>query len=137
FNVNCVGDTFQTMNIPTILFEAGHFHDDYNREEVRELMFQSLWVGLVNATFDEVLPSDEKNYFKIPQNEKLFYDIIIRNAKLKVGGTQQVLDIALQYEERLNQDRVTFIPIIEKISDLSGFFGHKEIEVDGQLVFFD
>ena len=25
FNLNCVGDTFQSLNIPTLLFEAGHF----------------------------------------------------------------------------------------------------------------
>ena len=29
FNINCVGDTLQQLNIPTILFEAGHFPNDY------------------------------------------------------------------------------------------------------------
>src|SRR5690606_3625327 len=80
---------------------------------------------------------DEKAYLEIPQNEKLFYDIIIRNAKLKIGEKQQILDIAVQYEERLNHDRIIFIPIIEKISDLSGFFGHKEINAKEQFVFLE
>ena len=46
FNINCVGDTFQAQNIPTILFEAGHYKDDYEREEVRAYIFQSLLVSL-------------------------------------------------------------------------------------------
>ena len=29
FNHNCVGDTFQSLGVPTILFEAGHYKDDY------------------------------------------------------------------------------------------------------------
>jgi hypothetical protein len=28
FNINCIGDKFQS-HVPTILFEAGHFQDDY------------------------------------------------------------------------------------------------------------
>src|SRR5690606_16802420 len=53
FNINCVGDTFQALNVPTVLFEAGHYHDDYNREMVRELIFQSLWVGFTEIAFGD------------------------------------------------------------------------------------
>ena len=37
FNLNCVGDTFQSENVPTILFEAGHYANDYAREKTRSL----------------------------------------------------------------------------------------------------
>ncbi|MET0758974.1 MAG: M14 metallopeptidase family protein, partial [Flavobacterium sp.] len=36
FNINCIGDTFQSLNVPTILIEAGHFPKDYDREETRK-----------------------------------------------------------------------------------------------------
>ena len=36
FNENCVGDTFQMLGVPTVLFEAGHFPGDYEREKTRE-----------------------------------------------------------------------------------------------------
>lgn len=137
FNINCVGDTFQVLNVPTILFEAGHYPDDYDREKVRSLMFQSLWVGIIEIAFNEVEGVNEAEYLKIPQNEKLFYDIIIRNAKLKSGDVYQILDVAVQYEEKLDQNRIIFIPKIEKISDLSCFLGHKEINANEQLVFND
>ena len=137
FNVNCVGDAFQVLNAPTVLFEAGHYPNDYEREKVRGLIFQSLWVGLNAIAFNDLLGSEELEYLKIPQNEKLFYDIIIRNAKLKRGSVYQILDIAVQYEERLEHDKIIFIPKIEKISDLSAFFGHREINADEELVFAD
>ena len=31
YNPNCVGDSFTSSGIPTILFEAGHYPDDYDR----------------------------------------------------------------------------------------------------------
>lgn len=135
FNINCVGDTFQALNVPTVLFEAGHYPEDYDRENVRGLIFQSLWVGVTGVAFDEMKRLKDREYLSIPQNEKLFYDIIVRNAKLKIDGNYQILDIAIQYEERLDQNNVVFIPKIEKISDLSHFFGHKEINAQENLVF--
>jgi len=116
FNQNCVGDTFQSLNVPTILFEAGHYPDDYKREHVRRLIFQSLWFGVVEIAFNEVKGVNDRDYFKIPQNEKLFYDIIIRNAKIKRGELFQVRDIAVQFQEKLERNEVVFMPKIEKIT---------------------
>ena len=134
FNINCVGDTFQALNVPTILFEAGHYPNDYNREKVREFIFQSLWIGLDEISFGKMQDSSVKSYLNMPQNEKLFYDIIIRTVKLDGHNSSQVLDIAIQYEEKLHQNKLVFIPKIEKISDLGGFFGHREINAQGQMV---
>ena len=33
FNINCIGDMFQYLGVSTLLFEAGHFADDYEREK--------------------------------------------------------------------------------------------------------
>ena len=30
FNINCVGDSFQSFNTPTILFESGHLINHYS-----------------------------------------------------------------------------------------------------------
>lgn len=134
FNINCVGDTFQALNVPTVLFEAGHFPGDYDREKVREFIFQSLLVGLDEIASGIVQGSKEKLYFDIPKNHKLFYDIIIRDARLEKDGGHKILDIAIQYEEILHQGRILFIPKIEKISKLNGFFAHREIKAHEQLV---
>jgi len=127
FNVNCVGDTFQKENVPTILFEAGHYKNDYTREQTREFIFQSLFVSLDYIASNTVDGRNSKPYFDIPKNKKLFYDIIIRNA----SGN----DIAIQYQEKLIENDLKFVPKIEKISDLSNFYGHREINASGYKVF--
>ncbi|MHA7844266.1 MAG: M14 family metallopeptidase [Winogradskyella sp.] len=134
FNLNCVGDTFQSLKVPTVLFEAGHYPKDYDREEIRYLMFLAVLKAL------EVISGNGNNgfaayqdYFKIPENSKQFYDIIIRNATLQ-DISAQVTDIGIQYEERLVERKIEFIPKIEVISKLNDFYGHKEIDAEGKVV---
>ncbi|WP_055444730.1 M14 family zinc carboxypeptidase [Lacinutrix himadriensis] len=132
FNINCVGDTFQTQNIPTILFEAGHYRDDYTREVVREYIFQSFVVSLNYIAKNTVTGDAYASYLDIPENHKCFYDLIIRNARIVQDG--DLLDIAIQYQERLLADSVAFVPRIEKFTSLNQFFAHREIEANGSVV---
>lgn len=132
FNLNCVGDTFQSMGVPTVLYEAGHFPKDYDREYVRYLMFVAILKGLhVVASDNDV--NVYKTYFEIPENDKKFYDVIIRNAKL-TNEAIDLVDIAIQYKEELVNREVVFKPIVEEISKLDDFYGHKEIDARGLLV---
>jgi hypothetical protein len=90
-------------------------------------VFQSLIVSLDYISTKLIKGDAYKSYFDIPQNEKLFFDIIIRNSKEQ--------DVAIQFSERLVGNRIVFVPKIEKISDLSDFFGHREIDANGYEVF--
>jgi hypothetical protein len=130
FNINCVGDTFQHKGVPTILFEAGHFPNDYAREETRALIFNSLLTSFNYITNNNVEGEGYESYFDIPANEKLFFDIIIRNAD--VNG--EILDIAIQYEERLKENSIIFVPKIQKISKLENFYAHREINANNSKV---
>ena len=130
FNINCVGDYFQHRGASTILFEAGHFANDYDREETRKYIFLSLYYGLV-----EIITSDYKNqnildYDKIPENEKLFYDIIIKNAE--VNGA--IKDVAIQYEESLRSNRLHWIPKLQGVGDFEEFFAHKTVNAKNKIL---
>ncbi|NMH88202.1 M14 family metallopeptidase [Flavivirga algicola] len=131
FNLNCVGDTFQREGIPTVLFEAGHYEGDYDREITRELIYTSYISSLSYIANKDVIGNYHESYFEIPENEKCFYDIIVRNAK--VGHMKK--DIAIQYQEKLVNGKIEFFPKIEKIESLDAFFGHKEIDASGFEVF--
>lgn len=130
FNLNCVGDTFQSLDVPTVLFEAGHYANDYNREVVRELIFQSLFVAIHHIASNTLSGRTYKRYLQIPQNQKLFYDLIIRNTMVN----NESCDVAIQYLERLSNEKIEFVPIVEKISNLDGFFGHEEVDANGGMV---
>ena len=132
FNLNCVGDTFQNFGVPTLLFEAGHYPNDYNREDARRLVFIAIMKGLMVIS-KGVDASSYDDYFKIPENSKCFYDIIIRNSKVLDSETE-LKDIAIQYKEVLKATKVEFRPVIEAISKLDEFYGHKEIDAMGGFV---
>ncbi len=133
FNINCVGDTFQSENIPTVLFEAGHYPDDYQREKTRELIYISYLTALNYIANNRVDGAKYKRYFDIPENEKLFFDIIIRKAKVNEYG-KELVDLAIQFEERLIGEVLDFIPVLKKIEDLSSYYGHREIDANGYVV---
>ncbi|XCF05127.1 M14 family zinc carboxypeptidase [Tamlana crocina] len=130
FNLNCVGDTFQSENVPTILFEAGHYPGDYGREKTRELIYISYLTSLQYISNNKITGQLYEAYFDIPENEKCFFDVIIRNAKIGV----EKHDVAIQFQERLIEGRIQFIPKVVEIGDLNNFFGHKEIDVQGNEV---
>ena len=131
FNINCVGDTFQSKNVPTILFEAGHFADDYDREYTRELIYLSYITSLDYIANNDVDGSHGDGYFDIPENEKLFLDLIIRNVS---GYADGLVDVGIQFKETLVNAILKFIPVVEKIENLHGMYAHKELDAAGESV---
>ena len=73
FNINCVGDTFQSLNVPTVLFEAGHYKNDYKREETRKYIFIALLSALKYLSKTEITGELYNDYLNIPENKKLFF----------------------------------------------------------------
>ncbi|MDP5081424.1 MAG: M14 family zinc carboxypeptidase [Winogradskyella sp.] len=132
FNLNCVGDTFQKSGVPTVLFEAGHYPNDYQREEVRRFIFMAL-IKSLQVISEDVNILNYEDYFKIPENSKCFYDIIIRNARIR-NNEMPLKDIGIQYKEVLKANTIVFNPVVDSISSLDDFYGHREIDAKGNFV---
>jgi hypothetical protein len=128
FNLNCVGDTFQSENVPTLLFEAGHFENDYARDVTREFIYTAYISSLDYISNNEVSGKHYEDYLRIPENEKLFYDVVIKNAKLSEDGFQ---DMGIMFQEQLVNNEIVFMPKVDKIGDLEQYFGHKIIDANG------
>ncbi|GAA4322867.1 DUF2817 domain-containing protein [Gramella aestuarii] len=127
FNINCAGDTFQNLNIPTVLFEAGHFPEDYEREETRKYVFKALLSCLYQIAHLQPDTSGEESYFDIPENQKLFNDVIIRNAR--IGNENS--EISIQFREVLGEKGIEFLPMVEKREKRISNYGHREIDAKG------
>jgi murein tripeptide amidase MpaA len=134
FNDNCVGDYFQSHGTPTVLFEAGHFPKDYNREETRKYMVLALFSAINYVATSDVLGDAYKPYFDIPENGKLFYDVIIRNALLKPSDPELFNDIGIQYTEVLASGAITFKPKVVFVGDLNEKQGHFEMDANFKQV---
>lgn len=134
YNINCVGDTFQSCHIPTILFEAGHYPNDYEREQTRKFIYMSLIESLDYISKQHIKGDNYKKYYNIPKNQKCFFDIIIRNANVYCEHDKPCVDIGIMYQENLSDGIIEFLPKVEKIGVLDEFFGHHEISANGNIV---
>ncbi|TVZ54910.1 zinc carboxypeptidase [Lutibacter sp. Hel_I_33_5] len=119
FYPTATGDTFQKLGYNTILIEAGHYKNDYDREEVRKYNYYALLQGIYHiataSNFEEYEP-----YFEIPNNDKSFLDVIHRNPNLKD-------DIGYQYEYKIINSTLVSSLVKHQKGDLPGHKGHSEI----------
>ena len=129
FNTNCVGDTFQMLHTPTILFEAGHFPGDYEREITRWYILNALITALKVISDGSISDYKKEDYFDIPKNNKCFYDILIKNVHILDSNKYGEGDaIGILFKEVLENDAIEFVPVIEKTGNLKGYFGHKTFD---------
>lgn len=131
FNINCIGDMFQSLNVPTILFEAGHYPNDYERELTRKYVFFALLSGFNAINENVIVVNKKQEYFNIPQNKIIFYDIIWKNVKINYENKEKIANFASQYKEVLFENSINFQAIISEIGNLQGLYGHVEFDVFG------
>ena len=132
FNLNCVGDTFQYLNVPTILFEAGHFADDYEREITRKYIFIALVSGIKFFNENDIVLNKIDDYLKISQNKVVFYDFVYKNVKINYDSNEKIINFAVQFKEFLNNGKVIFEAEIAQVDNLENYFGHVEIDAQGE-----
>jgi hypothetical protein len=128
FNINCIGDTFQYLGVPTVLFEAGHFQDDYSREQTRKFTFMALVSSFKILNENDIVSNGIDKYLNIPQNKVVFYDFIYKNVKINYDGIEIITNFAAQYREELIEGQICFNAYIVEIGDLEDYFGHYEYD---------
>lgn len=130
FNINCIGDTFQYLGTPTILFEAGHFPNDYEREETRKFVFIALLSGFLILRENVIVRGGLIDYLNIPQNKARFFDFVYKNIKINYDSSEIITNFAAQYKEELINKTIVFNAFVTKIGDLGNYAGH--FELDGE-----
>ena len=133
FNINCVGDTFQFLNVPTILIEAGHFQGDYDRELTRKFVFIALVEGLKKIYENDIVSNKIEEYMNIPHNKICFYDFIYKNVKINYDNNKIITNFALQFKEEIIDNQLVFNVYTAEVGDLKGFSGHFELDVEEAL----
>ena len=133
FNINCIGDTFQYLGVPTLLFEAGHFANDYEREETRKYVFMALMSSFTTLSENVIVSNGINKYLNIPQNKVVFYDFMYKNIKINYDGIEIITNFAAQYKEELIENQIYFNAYVSQIGDLENYFGHFEYDAEGAL----
>ncbi len=119
FYPTATGDNFQKLGYNTVLIESGHYPEDYVREVSRKYTFYAIFQGLYHIAKTTDFTT-YKDYFTIPNNDEVFYDIIHRFPNAKN-------DVAYQFKDQIIDDQLTskLVKIEEK--SIKGKFGHYEI----------
>ena len=133
FNANCVGDAFQMSKTPTILFEAGHYHEDYNREKTRAFIFKALLKGVSTLLNNTISDYSIEQYLSIPENGKQFVDVVIKNDDYISNHLTNSKAVAIQYKEVLKKGKVEFRPelhVFEK--EPKELYAHKTLNCNDE-----
>jgi hypothetical protein len=133
FNINCIGDTFQYLGVPTILFEAGHYPNDYEREQTRKYVFISLVSAFSTISENDIVINRIEDYLNISQNNPVFCDFLYKNVRINYDGNEKIINFAAQYKEELIDGQIWFNAYINQIDDLENRFGHLEYDAQGAL----
>ena len=129
FYPTATGDNFQKAGHNTILIEAGHFTDDYTREEVRKYNFIAILTGLLHIS--KGVFKNYSAYFNIPENEKKYLDVIYKNVFL--ADNHKKVDIGIVFKEELVNNTVIFIPTIEYSKELANYNATTIIDKEGEV----
>jgi len=123
FYPTATGDNFEKMGHHTMLIESGHAVGDYERKQSRKFTFMALLEGLryISQAEKEV---DYRQYFDIPNNEKKYLDVIVKNITL--GSEKQ--DLGILFIEELKGEKVIFVPSVDKLGSLEGYNADRFID---------
>jgi hypothetical protein len=126
------GDNFQAAGTSTILIEAGGFYNDPEKQYIRKMYFKAILAGLVSIANESYLNVEDKEYFIIPENKKLHFDLLLRNCKLQRNGIPYLTDIGLVAVEKINDDlnSVSITYVMNELGDLSQYFSYQEFNCE-------
>ena len=126
FYPSATGDNFQKLGYNTILIEAGHYKNDYDRDVVRKFNCFALIKGLYFIATTNSF-SNYKPYFDIPNNDKKFLDIIYKNV---IDENKTTVDVGIQIKYELKNNKLTRVKLIENVGDLSNFHSYNCINAE-------
>jgi len=130
FYPTATGDNFQKLGHNTILIEAGHYKNDHDRESTRKYNFFALLKGLYFIASSKDV-TNYKPYFKIPNNDKMFLDIIYKNLKIPKGNSGSVItDVGIQHKFKVENNKLVMYKCIEKTGNLSDFYTNNIVNAE-------
>lgn len=129
FYPTSTGDNFIKSGLPTILFEGGHFENDYKRVQTRKFYTIAFFEALKAISELKGKNTNWETYLEIPENQETHFDVVYRHVKLKTDH-ECVLDIAVQFREiyEAGKDEISFVPYVMQVGDLKKRKGWLEID---------
>lgn len=132
FEPRAFGDNFQKWGSSTILIESGGYFKDYEKQEIRKMNFIAL-AGSIYSIANQLYNSKSiDRYFEIPENQRSFFDLLIKNVKVRKDSCEYIVDLGINYSEKFDSLRNRFIRAysISDVGDLSTFYGFDTLDAN-------
>ena len=134
YNPNCVGDRFTTAGVPTILFEVGHYPDDYQRNIATQFVYHALLSCFQHMARQSYNKYSRHDYEALPENHKTYVDILLQDVSvLDQGKTLSHQDVAIQYLEELQDGKLLWVPTFHSYGNDLALKGHKTIKRNSKI----
>lgn len=133
FEPRAFGDNIQKWGTTLILVESGGYKGDPEKMAIRRLNFVAILMTLLAISEQSYQQEDTSQYQTIPENGRLLFDVLIRNATVWHNGHPVLVDLGINHNE-VNVDEATdfrYKSTIDEIGDLSTFYGLDEIDATG------
>ncbi len=132
FEPRAFGDNFIKWGTSAVLIESGGWKNDNEKQFVRKLNFVAILSGLLSIAQKSYKNADLEKYHSIPFNDKLLFDVLLKNLTISKNGKDYLIDVGINNEEMIsNNSDPYFISKIEDLGDLSIFYGYEEFDLSG------
>jgi len=128
----------QKWGTRTILVESGGWPNDRDKMFLRKLNAVGLLTSLYAIATGAYQEAKLESYEQLPFNGKNFYDVIVRNVKLRANSSTSAVkvDIGINVEEQPDETtgRLLLLGKIVDVGDLSTFGAFEEHDGAGLLL---
>jgi len=136
FEPRAFGDNFTKWGTGVVLVETGGWRNDREKQFLRKINFITLLYSFCSIASNSYSDFSLENYNSIPNNEKLMYDLILRNLTVKKDTFEYKIDLGINYEEiNINDAKDFYLKgTIGDLGDLSVFSGYEDYDLEGYNV---
>ncbi|GAB3733788.1 hypothetical protein GCM10028816_33390 [Spirosoma lituiforme] len=133
FEPRAFGDNIQKWGTTLVLIESGGYKGDPEKMAIRRLNFVAILSALKAIADGSYRQEASADYLAIPENGRLLFDVLIRNATVEYEGKPVMVDVGINRYEINDKANTQFQyrSRIEDIGDLSTFHGIDEIDATG------
>ena len=136
FEPRAFGDNFVKWGSSLILIESGGWKNNYEKSFLRKLNFVALISGFESIANKSYKSETIETYQNIPENQKLLFDLLLRNVTIEKNNKEFIVDIGINQNETATSDNRDFYfkGKIEEVGDLSIYYGFDEMDCTGMKV---
>ncbi|MBK7104490.1 MAG: peptidase M14 [Ignavibacteriae bacterium] len=132
FEPRAFGDNFVKWGTGSILIESGGWKNDTEKQFVRKLNFAAILNGLYSIAKKTYKNADLEKYNSIPFNDKLLFDVLLKNLTINKNGKNYLVDVGINREEIFPKNSNSYFKSnVEDWGDLSIFYGYEEFDLSG------